>query len=111
VRPFFILLTLLFVPFALACHSECTKQSDCNTDGGELCLWPAGVGCGSVEGHCEKQNHCASTGAPDLVCSCSGVTLALNCIPSNGISEQTTNGACEMDGGSNDAEEPDAGEQ
>jgi hypothetical protein len=37
--------------------------------------------------------------------------LALNCIPSNGISEQTTNGACEMDGGSNDAEEPDAGEQ
>jgi hypothetical protein len=111
VRTFFILLTLLLVPFALACHSECTKQSDCNTDGGELCLWPAGVGCGKTEGHCEKQDHCASTGAPALYCSCSGQSLALNCVPGNGISEQTTNGACEMDGGTEAGAESDAGEQ
>ena len=112
VRTFCVLLALLLVPFALACHSVCRKQSDCNTDGGELCLWPTGVGCAPTEGHCEKQDHCAVTGPPTLVCSCSGGgQLALNCIPGNGITEQTTNGACEMDAGSDAGTESDSAEQ
>jgi hypothetical protein len=100
VRSIRILFALLLVPSALACKSECSKQSDCNLDGGESCLWPTGVGCGSVKGHCEKQNHCQSVaGAPTLYCSCSGVQLALECTPNNGITEQTTNGMCTADGG------------
>jgi hypothetical protein len=108
VRPFLIALALLLIPFALACHSECSKQSDCNTDGGEACLWPTGVGCGATQGHCEKQDHCQSTGAPTLLCSCSGVQLALACIPGNGITEQTVNGTCVVDGGSDAGADSDA---
>jgi hypothetical protein len=111
VRPFLIALALLFIPFALACHSECTKQSDCNTDGGEMCLWPAGVGCGKTEGHCEKQDRCQNTGAPINLCSCSGVTLAPGCIPGNGITEQTTNGICVAEAGSDAGAESDSREQ
>jgi hypothetical protein len=104
VRTIRVLLALLLVPFALACKSECSKQSDCNTDGGESCLWPTGVGCGSTQGHCEKQNHCqSSAGPPTLLCTCNPppTTLALECNPSNGITEQTTHGACA--GGSGEA--------
>jgi len=112
VRTFCFVLALLLVPSALACHSECSKQGDCNTDGGESCLWPTGVGCGSTQGHCEKQNHCqSSAGPPTLLCSCSGVQLALECIPSNGITEETTNGACVVDGGRDAGTESDSAEQ
>jgi hypothetical protein len=106
-----MVLALLLVPFALACHSECTKQSDCNTDGGEACLWPTGVGCSAKEGHCEKQSHCQNTGAPTLLCSCGGVQLGLECIPSNGITEQTANGMCAVEGGADAGTETDSAEQ
>jgi hypothetical protein len=105
VRKLRILLALLVLPSTvLACKTECSKQSDCNTDGGESCLWPAGVGCGDVKGTCQKKDSCqASAGAPTLLCSCSGTQLALECIPGNGVAEQTTNGTCAADGGVGEA--------
>ena len=117
VRTLRILLAFLLVPSALACKSECSKQSDCNLDGGESCLWPTGVGCGNTQGHCEKQNHCqSSAGPPTLLCACSGNTqLALECIPSNGITEQTTNGVCSSESdagaGAETGNEGDGGDQ
>lgn len=110
-RTLSILLALLLVPSALACKTECSKQSDCNTDGGESCLWPAGVGCGDTKGTCQKKDSCqASAGPPTLLCSCSGTQLALECIPGNGIAEQTTNGVCATDGGTRDSGDAGAGD-
>jgi hypothetical protein len=94
-----LLLALLLVPSALACKTECSKQSDCNTDGGEACLWGATAGCGA-QGHCQKQDSCAKGGgAPPLLCGCTThVTVAPECIPSNGLTEPTTSGACSTAG-------------
>lgn len=91
------------VPFALACNaSKCSKPSDCNTDGGELCLYPAGGGCSS-QGLCEKQHGCSGTaGPPTVLCSCEGKQLAIQCVPDNGITDRTVNGACMADGGSDE---------
>jgi hypothetical protein len=92
-----VLLPLALAPLSLACNgSKCAKNSDCNTDGGYLCLFPAGGGCSS-EGHCDKQDSCQKTaGPPTVYCTCGGTELALQCVPSNGITDQTNNGACMM---------------
>jgi hypothetical protein len=103
-RIFLVLLPLALIPFAAGCNgSKCSKNSDCNTDGGYLCLFPAGGGCSS-EGQCDKQNSCHETaGPPTVYCTCGGTELALQCVPSNGITDQTTNGACMMPEGGTDA--------
>ena len=94
------LVAVALIPFALACNAaNCSKSSDCNTDGGETCLFPAGGGC-SAQGHCEKQDSCqATSGPPTPFCSCSGQNLALQCVPGNGITDRTTSGVCAVDGG------------
>jgi hypothetical protein len=91
----FVLLIFFSSCGLLACKSECSKQSDCNVDGGQSCLYPVGAGC-SAQGYCEKQDTCTkSGGAPPLLCGCSSkVTLAPECLPGNGLTEPTTNGMC-----------------
>ena len=103
-RILLVLLPLALAPLSLACNgSKCSKSSDCNTDGGYLCLFPAGGGC-SAEGHCDKQDSCHETaGPPTVYCTCSGTELALQCVPGNGITDLTTNGACFMPEGGTEA--------
>ncbi len=104
-RILLVLLPLGLIPLSWACNgSTCSKNSDCNTDGGYLCLFPAGGGCSS-EGQCDKQNSCQKTaGPPTVYCTCGGTELALQCVPSNGITDQTTNGACMMPEGGVDGQ-------
>jgi hypothetical protein len=99
-----IILALLLLACGIGCQgANCSKSSDCNTDGGESCLFPVGGGCSS-QGHCEKQNSCnKGAGPPTVLCTCGGTNLALQCLPSNGITDQTTNGVCAVDGGSAEA--------
>jgi hypothetical protein len=98
-----ILLLLALIPSAVACNAaNCSKSSDCNQDGGEQCLFPAGGGC-SAQGHCEKQDSCKPTaGPPTPFCSCTGQNLALQCVPGNGITDRTNNVVCAADGGTDE---------
>jgi len=99
--------SLLLLPLLLFCAvgcnpAACSKSSDCNTDGGEKCLFPAGGGC-SAQGHCEKQDSCQTgSGPPTLFCSCDGTNLAIQCVPGNGLTDRTTAGMCAADGGTDE---------
>ena len=87
---------VVLVAGTLACNgANCTRPGDCNLDGGELCLYPAGAGC-VTQGHCEKQKSCTVTaGQPSVFCTCeAGVSINLACVPSNGIPDRTTSGVC-----------------
>jgi hypothetical protein len=101
----FALLALLsaLAAFGIACNgANCSKSSDCNTDGGESCLFPAGGGCSS-QGHCEKQDTCKEgAGPPTVFCSCTGQLLALECVPGNGITDRANPGVCAADGGTDE---------